>query len=171
MEVGQNQVEKLISTRNSEENIAGNELGREINNKRIVDHRKRGSTESSPYNVTPKNPIIASQSNFTTNVSTMIAAKLNKTSTTTNVVEKPDLETNTVADVVFIPDQRVDTNENMISTSNVRTRIIADASANMDTESESRMKEPKKMISSVSANQWTDEQLLELFADYQDDFN
>ncbi|ONK73247.1 uncharacterized protein A4U43_C04F28920 [Asparagus officinalis] len=171
MEFGQNQVEKQISTRNSEENIPGNELSREIDNERILDRRKRGSTESSPYNITTKNPIIASQSNFTTNISTMIAAKLNKTSPTTNVVEKPDLETNTVADVVFIPDQRVDTNKNMISTSNVKTSIVADASANMDTESDTRMKEPKKMISSVSANQWTDEQLLELFADYQDDFN
>ena len=55
----------------------------------------------------------------------------------------------------------------MASKSDPRTNRTTDTMINTDVDPDIRTKEPKKLISTVS--QWTDKQLLELFADYQDE--
>ena len=57
----------------------------------------------------------------------------------------------------------------MASKSDPRTNRTTDTMINMDVDPDIRTKEPKKLISTVLVSQWTDKQLAELFADYQDE--
>ena len=168
MEVGRGPMEKQISLTQSDQNIAGAEMRRELNNEQI-DNGRTGLVGSLPYNVSARDSNMAAKSYHKTNTSTNIAAKLDhRTITTTNMIDKSDPTANAAANMVGKPDPRVDSAENVASKSDLRTNRTTDATVDMDADPEIRTKESKKLISTASVSQWTDEQLLELFADYQD---
>lgn len=168
MEARQGPVEKLTSLRQSEETIALNEVRKEINNGRVLNCRKAGLAESLPHNFTSQDSNVALKSDLRTN-SIDSAAKLNRVIATTNMVDNPYPKTNSASNMVGKPDLRGNTAGTVASKSNLRTVSTTNAPVSMDTVPDIRSREPTKMIPSISVGQWTDEQLLELFTDYQDD--
>lgn len=158
-----------LSSRHRLESSADEEVRRDLNCEKIMNSRKTGTIENLPCSIsaTAVTRKMSTRPGFCLGRGTEIGLRA--------AAGKPSLRDtaeNTAAEEV-----RGNSNCRMMMDGRMTglagnmpcSTSAAAAKANTPAKPDSKTNGPKNLISRVSGAEWTDEQLLELFADYQDD--